>query len=138
MRRREFIATVGGAGCSFSLGIARARLHRGTDRSLQNRLPAIAPFSEFVEEGGLLSYGATFARMFHDAAAHYVDRILRGLLIYRLSNPQNLNFASTSDCKSTRVDDPTSRARYCGPDNRMSRPISDLARRAWRVTDADS
>jgi len=50
--------------------------HRATiaSFSLQNRLPAIAPFSEFVEEGGLLSYGATFARMFHDAGAHYVDR----------------------------------------------------------------
>jgi putative tryptophan/tyrosine transport system substrate-binding protein len=92
MRRREFIATVGGAGCSFSLGIARARLHRGTDRSLQNRLPATAPFSEFVEEGGLLNYGATFARMFHDAAAHYVDRILRGASLADLPIEQSTKF----------------------------------------------
>jgi ABC transporter substrate binding protein len=39
--------------------------------------PPIAPFSEFAESGGLLSYGASFATMFH-YAAYYVDRILKG------------------------------------------------------------
>jgi putative tryptophan/tyrosine transport system substrate-binding protein len=45
--------------------------------AIKNRLPAIAPFSEFAESGGLLSYGASFATMFH-YAAYYVDRILKG------------------------------------------------------------
>ena len=38
--------------------------------AIENRLPAVAPFSEFVEDGGLLSYGASFATMFRYAAAH--------------------------------------------------------------------
>jgi putative tryptophan/tyrosine transport system substrate-binding protein len=48
------------------------------DLAIKNRLAAIAPFNEFAEEGGLLSYGVSFATLFHYAAAHYVDRILRG------------------------------------------------------------
>jgi putative tryptophan/tyrosine transport system substrate-binding protein len=45
--------------------------------AIKHRVPTIAPFSEFAEAGGLLSYGASFASMFH-YAAYYVDRILRG------------------------------------------------------------
>jgi putative ABC transport system substrate-binding protein len=54
--------------------------HRAKIASLtiKNRLPAIAPFNEFAEDGGLLSYGASFAALFRYAGAHYVDRILRG------------------------------------------------------------
>jgi putative ABC transport system substrate-binding protein len=43
----------------------------------QRRLPAIYPFSEFVEEGGLIFYGPNFADMFRRAAS-YVDKILKG------------------------------------------------------------
>lgn len=43
----------------------------------QHRIPAIAPFSEFAEVGGLMSYGASIAGMFIYAAS-YVDRILKG------------------------------------------------------------
>lgn len=43
----------------------------------QHRLPAIHPFPEFVEEGGLAFYGPSFADMYRRSAA-YVDRILRG------------------------------------------------------------
>jgi putative tryptophan/tyrosine transport system substrate-binding protein len=46
--------------------------------AIKNRLPAIAPFNEFADEGGLLSYGASFATLFRYAAAHYVDPILQG------------------------------------------------------------
>jgi len=42
-----------------------------------NRLPAIYPSREFVDEGGLLSYGANVADSSR-RAAHYVDRILKG------------------------------------------------------------
>jgi putative tryptophan/tyrosine transport system substrate-binding protein len=45
--------------------------------AIKHRVPTIAPFSEFAEAGGLLSYGASFASMFR-YAAFYVDRILRG------------------------------------------------------------
>jgi len=43
----------------------------------KNRLPAIYFQSEFVDEGGLMSYGADFADLFRKAA-HYVDKILKG------------------------------------------------------------
>jgi putative ABC transport system substrate-binding protein len=42
-----------------------------------NRLPAIYPLREYVDEGGLLSYGANVADISR-RAAYYVDRILKG------------------------------------------------------------
>ena len=41
------------------------------------RLPTIMPFREFVEAGGLMSYGSNIPDLFR-RAADYVDKILRG------------------------------------------------------------
>jgi putative tryptophan/tyrosine transport system substrate-binding protein len=41
------------------------------------RLPAIYPQREFVDEGGLMSYGADFVDLYRRAAVH-VDKILKG------------------------------------------------------------
>jgi len=41
------------------------------------RLPAIYFQKEFVDEGGLMSYGADYADLFRKSA-HYVDKILKG------------------------------------------------------------
>jgi putative ABC transport system substrate-binding protein len=43
----------------------------------RNNIPAVYPISEFVRDGGLLSYGIDRVDPFRGAAA-YVDRILRG------------------------------------------------------------
>jgi putative tryptophan/tyrosine transport system substrate-binding protein len=43
----------------------------------QSRLPTMYFFREFVDAGGLMSYGPNFAALFHRAASH-VDRILKG------------------------------------------------------------
>ena len=43
----------------------------------RHRLPAIYPFPEFAEDGGLVYYGPSFVDMFRRAGT-YVDRILKG------------------------------------------------------------
>jgi putative ABC transport system substrate-binding protein len=45
--------------------------------AIQQRLPVISPQSEFVEDGGLMSYATNYPAMFHRAAT-YVDKILKG------------------------------------------------------------
>jgi len=45
--------------------------------ALGNRLPTVSSFREFVEAGGLMSYGPNFPDLFR-RAAEYVDKILRG------------------------------------------------------------
>ena len=48
-----------------------------TDLAVKSRLPAIYPQREFVDNGGLMSYGTNFADLFRRAAT-YVDKILKG------------------------------------------------------------
>jgi putative ABC transport system substrate-binding protein len=43
----------------------------------KRRLPAIYHTSQFVDDGGLMSYGPNLAGMFR-RAAYYVDKILKG------------------------------------------------------------
>ncbi len=43
----------------------------------KHRLPAIYFSKEFVDEGGLMSYGVDYDDLFRKAA-HYVDKILKG------------------------------------------------------------
>jgi len=45
--------------------------------AVKSRLPVIYPFPEFVEAGGLISYGVSFADSWRRAAT-YVDKILKG------------------------------------------------------------
>jgi putative ABC transport system substrate-binding protein len=45
--------------------------------ALRHRLPTIFTFREYVEAGGLMSYGPNL-RAAHRRAAYYVDRLLRG------------------------------------------------------------
>jgi putative ABC transport system substrate-binding protein len=45
--------------------------------AVKNRLPAIYPILDFVEAGGLMSYGVSFVDL-HRRAADYVDKILKG------------------------------------------------------------
>jgi putative ABC transport system substrate-binding protein len=45
--------------------------------ALKSRLPAIYPTPEFVEDGGLMTYGVSISDLFRRAAT-YVDKILKG------------------------------------------------------------
>ena len=47
------------------------------DLAIKDRLPTIYPQSEFVEDGGLVFYGASVIDLFRRAAT-YVDKILKG------------------------------------------------------------
>jgi putative tryptophan/tyrosine transport system substrate-binding protein len=52
-------------------------LHRLVELTTEARLPAMFPRKEFVQAGGLMSYGADDTYKFRRAAA-YVDKILKG------------------------------------------------------------
>jgi putative ABC transport system substrate-binding protein len=47
------------------------------DLAVKHRLPAIYYTAEWVEAGGLMTYGASFTDLFRRAAT-YVDKILKG------------------------------------------------------------
>ena len=50
---------------------------RLVDLAAKNRLPAVYPWREFVDTGGLMAYGPNLADLFRRAAT-YVDKILKG------------------------------------------------------------
>ncbi|MGH2405926.1 MAG: ABC transporter substrate-binding protein, partial [bacterium] len=72
-------ATRGRADAVLVLSSAVLVSHRAqiADLAAKNRLPAIYPFPEFAEAGGLVSYGASISDLFRRAAT-YVDKILKG------------------------------------------------------------
>ena len=50
---------------------------RVAELAVKNRLPVVYNAPEFVQEGGLMSYGVSFPDLFRRAAT-YVDKILKG------------------------------------------------------------
>ena len=54
-----------------------AERRRIVELASKYRLPAIYFQKEFVDEGGLMSYGADFDDLYRKSA-HYVDKILKG------------------------------------------------------------
>ncbi len=50
---------------------------RLVDLAAKHRLPAVYPWREFVEAGGLMAYGPNIADLYRRAAT-YVDKILKG------------------------------------------------------------
>ena len=72
-------ATKGHADAILVLQTPLASLHRTQfiELAVKNRLPATYSRSDFVEAGGLMSYGASFPDLMRRAAT-YVDKILKG------------------------------------------------------------
>jgi putative ABC transport system substrate-binding protein len=65
------------------------------------RLPAIYFQKEFVDEGGLMSYGADYADVFRKAA-HYVDRSLKGTKPADLPLQQSTKFEFVISLKAAK------------------------------------
>ena len=72
-------ASKGGAGALLVLGspVFNSQRTRITELAVKSRLPAIYDRSEFVEDGGLMTYSVHLADLARRAAT-YVDRILKG------------------------------------------------------------
>ncbi len=79
-------------------------LHRGqiADAAVKRRLPVMFELKEYVESGGLLSYGPSVGEMFH-RAAYYVDRILSGAKPADLPVEQPTKFDHVINLKTARV-----------------------------------
>jgi putative tryptophan/tyrosine transport system substrate-binding protein len=58
-------------------GLITTQQRQVLDFAAKNRLPAMYPYTEFVEAGGLMSYGPSQTDQFR-RAADFVDRILKG------------------------------------------------------------
>ena len=65
------------------------------------RLPAIYPQKEFVDDGGLMSYGADFDDLFRRAAV-YVDKILKGAKPADLPVQQATKFEFVTNLKAAK------------------------------------
>jgi putative ABC transport system substrate-binding protein len=58
-------------------GVTQASLQSIIELATKHRLPTMYPSREFVDAGGLISYGASYAHLYYRASA-FVDKIFRG------------------------------------------------------------
>ena len=87
----------------------RAKLQEVMDST---RLPVAYLLRDHVVAGGLLSYAADLAAIFHSAAI-YVDKILRGAKPADLPVEQPTEFELVIDLKTAKALGLTIRSRFC-------------------------
>jgi putative ABC transport system substrate-binding protein len=80
-------------------GSQRRRL---VDLAAKNRLPAVYPYREFVDAGGLMAYGANIADNYRRAAT-YVDKILKGAKPVDLPVEQPTKFELVINIKTAKA-----------------------------------
>ena len=78
-----------------------AERKRIVELAVKYRLPAIYFLKEFVDEGGLMSYGTDYEDLFRKAA-HYVDRILKGTKTADLPVQQATKFEFVINLKAAK------------------------------------
>lgn len=83
-------------------GVTLGNRSRVTGFAEVNRLPAIYQVREFVEAGGLMSYGVDFCDHFRRAAT-YVDKILKGAQPRDLPVEQPMTFELSINLKAARA-----------------------------------
>jgi putative tryptophan/tyrosine transport system substrate-binding protein len=82
---------------------ARTRDQAGPSlAAARHRLPAIYEVKEYVDEGGLASYGPNFSDMYRRAAT-YVDRILKGEMAGQLPMEQPTKFDFVINLKTAKA-----------------------------------
>ena len=96
-------ATTGRAGAVVTLASPFLLTHRTkvVDLAAKNRLPAIYHATDFVEDGGLMSYGVTITDLFRRAAT-FVDKILKGAKPADLPVEQPTKFALVVNLKAAK------------------------------------
>jgi len=77
--------------------------------AVANRLPAVYPYREFVDEGGMMSYGPHLIRQC-ERIASYIDRVLRGTRVAELpiQQPQEFELAVNLTAKALNLTIPPS------------------------------
>jgi putative ABC transport system substrate-binding protein len=71
------------------------------DFAAKNRLPAIYPWREYVEDGGLMSYGPNLPDLYR-RAAYYVDKIIKGTKPAHLPVEQSTKFEMIINLKAAK------------------------------------
>jgi putative ABC transport system substrate-binding protein len=75
---------------------------RLVDLAAKNRLPAVYSWREFVDAGGLMSYGPDLSELFRRAAT-YVDKILKGAKPADLAVEQPTKFELAINLKTAKA-----------------------------------
>jgi putative ABC transport system substrate-binding protein len=82
--------------------LVAAQLPAIVDRIMRAKVPAICGFTQFVEAGGLMSYGLSYPDNFRRAAA-YVDKILKGAKPGELPVEQPTRFELVLNLKTAKA-----------------------------------
>ena len=83
-------------------GVTQANLQSITELATKHRLPTMYPSREFVDAGGLISYGVSYPSLYYRAAA-FVDKIFRGAKPGELPVEQPIKFELVINLKTAKA-----------------------------------